>query len=123
MNLHAVNRPVGGWLYTVRQALGLSLKAVYEDGGVIPGEALVLDVPMYRQQLVAANSGAFQVALQAEYVTAATAPTLVTMAFQNAKRLAVDAGYFTPETGVEIIAKANAQAESLKAKVDAKTPA
>jgi predicted DNA-binding mobile mystery protein A len=28
MSLHAVNRPVGGWLYTVRQALGLSLKSV-----------------------------------------------------------------------------------------------
>jgi predicted DNA-binding mobile mystery protein A len=30
MNIHAVNRPTGGWLHTVRQAQGLSLKSVAE---------------------------------------------------------------------------------------------
>ena len=70
-----------------------------------------------------AAGGAFQVALAGEYVTTATAPTLVTMALQNAKRVAVEAGYVTPDTAAEIIAKANAQAKSLQEKVDAKKPA
>ena len=30
MKIHMVNRPAGGWLHTVRQALGLSLKSVAE---------------------------------------------------------------------------------------------
>ena len=102
---------------------GLSLKYVYERGTIIPGSELVLDVPSYRRQLMEAAGGAFQVALAGEYITATTAPTLVTMALQNAKRVAVEAGIVMPETAEEIIAKANAQAKSLKEKVDAKKPA
>ena len=102
---------------------GLSLKAVYEKGMIIPGNALVLDIPSYRKQLMEAAGGAFQVALKGGYVTSATVPTLITMALQSAKRVAVEAGYVTPETAAEIIAKANAQAKSLQQKVDAKKPA
>ncbi|MGD0802522.1 MAG: 50S ribosomal protein L10 [Candidatus Bathyarchaeia archaeon] len=101
---------------------GLSLKAVYERGTIIPGSELVLDIPSYRKQLTDAASGAFQVALRGEYLTTLTTPTLVTMALQNAKRVAIDAGYITPDTAAEIIAKANAQAKSLLEKVDAKKP-
>jgi len=101
---------------------GLSLKAVYENGTIIPGESLILDIPSYRNRLMDAAGGAFQVALKGEYVTAETAPTLVTMAYQNAKKVAVEAGFVAPETAAEIIAKANAQAKSLKAKIDAKKP-
>jgi large subunit ribosomal protein L10 len=102
---------------------GLTLKAVYERGTIILGDALVLDVPSYRRQLMEAAGGAFQVALKGGYVTSATMSTLITMALQNAKRVAVEAGYVTPETSAEIIAKANAQAKSLLEKVDAKKPA
>jgi hypothetical protein len=45
------------------------------------------------------------------------------MAQQQAKMVAVEAGYVTPATAAEIIAKANAQAKSLLGKVDAKKPA
>jgi large subunit ribosomal protein L10 len=102
---------------------GLTLKAVYERGTIILGDALVLDIPSYRRQLMEAAGGAFQVALKGGYVTSATMSTLITMALQNARRVAVEAGYVTPETAAEIIAKANAQAKSLLEKVDAKKPA
>ena len=102
---------------------GLTLKAVYERGTIILGDALVLDVPSYRRQLMEAAGGAFQVALKGGYVTSATMSTLITMALQNARRVAVEAGYVTPETAAEIIAKANAQAKNLLEKVDAKKPA
>ena len=45
------------------------------------------------------------------------------MAAQNATRVAVEAGYVTKETAAELISMANAQAQSLKAKVDAAKPA
>jgi large subunit ribosomal protein L10 len=102
---------------------GLTLKAVYERGTIILGDALVLDIPSYRRQLMEAAGGAFQVALKGGYVTSATMSTLITMALQNARRVAVEAGYVTPETAAEIIAKANAQAKNLLEKVDAKKPA
>ena len=100
---------------------GLSLKAVYERGMIIPGNALVLDVPSYRKQLMEAAGGAFQVALKGEYVTSTTVPTLIAMALNSAKRVAVEAGYVTPNTAAEIITKVNAQAKSLQQKVDAKS--
>ncbi len=100
---------------------GLSIKVVYENGMLIPGESLVLDVSSYKKQFMDAFSGAFQVALKSEYVTVATAPTLISLALQNAKTVAVEAGYVTQDTVAEIIAKANAQAKNLQAKVDAKS--
>ncbi|MCX6643072.1 MAG: 50S ribosomal protein L10 [Candidatus Bathyarchaeota archaeon] len=100
--------------------MGLSLKAVYENGEIIPGDMLLIDLPSYKKQLGIAYSNAFQLVLQAAYVSPETAPSLLAMAFQNAKKVAVEAGYFSPETATDLIAKANAQAASLKAKVDAK---
>jgi large subunit ribosomal protein L10 len=101
---------------------GLSLKAVYENGLIIPGESLILDVSSYRKQLMDAYSSAFQVALKGAYVSTSTIPILLSAALQNAKMVAVEAGYITPETASEIIAKANAQAKSLQKKVDAAKP-
>jgi len=101
---------------------GLSIKVVYENGMLIPGESLVLDVSSYRKQLMDAHGGALQVAIKSEYVSAATASTLISLALQNAKTVAVEAGYVTQNTVAEIIAKANAQAKNLQAKVDAKKP-
>jgi large subunit ribosomal protein L10 len=102
--------------------MGLSLKAVYENGEIIPGDMLLIDLPSYKKQLGIAYSNAFQLVLQAAYVSPETAPSLLAMAFQNAKKVAVEAGYFSPETATDLIAKANAQAASLKAKIDAKIP-
>lgn len=102
---------------------GLSLKVVYERGMIIPGADLIIDVPSFRKQLMEAAGGAFSVALKGAYVSTATAPTLLSMAQQQAKMVAVEAGYVTPDTAADIIAKANAQAKSLQGKVDAAKPA
>ncbi|MCX6647771.1 MAG: 50S ribosomal protein L10 [Candidatus Bathyarchaeota archaeon] len=102
---------------------GLSLKVVYERGMIIPGADLIIDVPSFRKQLMEAAGGAFSVALKGAYVSTATAPTLLSMAQQQAKMVAVEAGYVTPDTAADIIAKANAQAKSLQGKVDAKKTA
>ena len=102
---------------------GLSLKVVYERGIIIPGADLIIDVPSYRKRLMEAAGGAFAVALKGAYVSPETAPTLLSMAQQQAKVVAVEAGYVTPDTAAEIIAKANAQAKSLQEKVAAKKTA
>ncbi len=102
---------------------GLGLKVVYENGMIIPGSDLIINVADYRKRLMEAAGGAFAVALEGAYVTPATAPTLLGMAMQRAKSVAVEAGYVTPDTAADIIAKASAQAKSLQEKVDAKKTA
>lgn len=98
--------------------MGLSLKAVYENGVVIPGSALLINLPEYTSKLMQAYNNAFQVAIGAAYLTPVTASSIINMTYQNAKKIAVEAGYITPETAPDLIAKVNAQAQNLKSKLD-----
>jgi len=93
--------------------MGLEIKAVYEDGEVIPGKDLLIDMDAYMNNLMAAYSNAFQVAMHSAYATKDTTSALIALAFQNVKKVAIEAGYVTPETVLEIIQKTNAQAISL----------
>ena len=93
--------------------MGLEIKAIYEDGKVIPRDDLILDLDEYRGQLSQAYGEAFQVALQAAYLTSATSNRIVTIAFQNARKVALEAAWITPETATELVARVNAQAVSL----------
>ena len=94
--------------------MGLEVKAVYEDGVIIPSDDLILDLEEYEKQLTEAFSGAFQVALKAVYPVAQTLPTLVALAAQDARKVAVEAGYVSPETVREIITRANFKALALQ---------
>ena len=102
--------------------MGLSLKAVYEKGSVIHGSALQINLPDYASKLMQAYNNAFKIAVQAAYVTPITVNNIIIMAFQNAKKVAVESGYITKETAPELIAKANAQAQNLKIKIDKLQP-
>jgi large subunit ribosomal protein L10 len=100
--------------------MGLSIKAVYEKGDVLLGEDLILDVDEYKTQLEQAIGGAFQVAVEAAYVTPETLPTIIAKAVQQAHSVAVEAEWPTPETIELLIAKANAEARGLASKVGEK---
>jgi large subunit ribosomal protein L10 len=93
--------------------MGLEIKAVYEDGIVIPKEELILDVNVYSERLSRALSGAYQVALNAAYVTPLTIMPLISLAAQNVRMLALESAWVTPETVEELVARANAQAVTL----------
>jgi large subunit ribosomal protein L10 len=93
--------------------MGLEIKAVYEDGVVIPKEELILDMDVYFKRLARAQSEAFQVALKATYVTPETIVSLLSMAAQNVRNLALELAWVTSETAGELVAKANAQAVNL----------
>jgi len=100
--------------------MGLKIKAVYERGEVIPGDALILDLGMYRHSLEAAVANAYKVAVEAAYVTPRTAPTLLARAFQQARAVALEAEWRTRDTVERLVAKANAQAMSLASRVGKK---
>ena len=92
--------------------MGLRVKAVYERGDVIPGDALILDLDDYRSRLEQAIGGAFKVAVEAAYYTPATVPTILAKAFQQARSVALEAEWATKDTVELLIAKANSQARS-----------
>jgi len=100
--------------------MGLRVKAVYERGEVIPGDALILDLAMYRHSLEAAVANAYKVAVEAAYVTPQTAPTLLAKAYQQARAVALEAEWPTRDTVRLLVAKANAQARSLASRVGKK---
>jgi large subunit ribosomal protein L10 len=100
--------------------MSLRVKAVYERGEVIPGDALVLDMDMYRHSLEAAIGNALKVAVEAAYVTPQTAPTILAKAYQQARAVAVEAEWPTRDTVGLLVAKANAQARSLASRVGKK---
>lgn len=93
--------------------MGLEIKAVYEDGVVIPRETLLIDPEEYSQRLVKAYNGAYQVALKSSYVTPATIVPLLSMAAQDARKVAMEAAWITRDTASELIVKANVQAVNL----------
>lgn len=94
--------------------MGLEVKAAYLSGVVIPREELQLDIEEYRSQLRKASEEAFQVALQASYPTPQTLPVLISMAAQNAERLALRAEYVDRDTAERLIAFAHSQAAALE---------
>jgi large subunit ribosomal protein L10 len=93
--------------------MGLEIKAVYEDGVVISKEELILDIGVYSERFTRAYSEAFQVALNVAYVTPVTVMPLISLAAQNVRKLALESAWVTPETGAELVARANAQALNL----------
>jgi large subunit ribosomal protein L10 len=100
--------------------MGLRVKAVYERGDIIPGDALILDLDDYRSKLEQAIGGAFKVAVEAAYYTPATVPTILAKAFQQARSVAMEAEWATKDTVELLIAKANSQARSLASMVGKK---
>jgi len=94
--------------------MGLEVKAIYEGGVIIPRDELILDLEAYEAQLTDAFADALQVALKAAYPTAQTLPILLALAAQDARKVAVEAGYVAPGTVREIVARAYSQALALQ---------
>jgi len=97
--------------------MGLSLKAVYEDGLIILGKDLLVDLEDVKNQLKTAEANSIQLAVEAVYPTPETIIYLITRARENVLKLAVETNLMTPETTLLIIAKAQAMAAALEQKV------
>lgn len=98
--------------------IGLDLDVVYSEGELFQEEDLAIEPEEYRADVEAAASGAFNLAVNAGYITDRTAPTVVSQAAQKAKNLSINEGIPTGETIEEILAKASSDAEGVDAKLD-----
>jgi large subunit ribosomal protein L10 len=98
--------------------LGISMRAVFDNGMMITGDKLVVDVEATKKSVESSNQEAFALALEIGYTSKDTIKPLLQRAHQKAVALSVSAAIPTKETIADIIRKANAEMTSLNGAVD-----
>ncbi|MCJ7560249.1 50S ribosomal protein L10 [Candidatus Bathyarchaeota archaeon] len=101
---------------------GLSMKAVLDEGLMIVGDQLKLDVEGTRKSIGQSNAEAFALSLSIAYPTAENMVMLLQVAHQKAFALSLNAAVPTKETIADLIRKANMEMLSLNSAVEKKTP-
>ena len=102
----------------------LSIKAAYDDGSIIVGEQMRLDLEGFMKSVESAQACAFYLSLNVAYPMPENMSMLLQSAHQEAYRLASNASVPTADTIVDLIRKANAEMLSLSSrmpKVEEKT--
>jgi large subunit ribosomal protein L10 len=102
--------------------LGISMRAVFDDGLIILGDQLKVDVDATRKSVEQSSQEAFALAMGISYPTKDTIRPLLQQAHQKAVALAVSAAVPTKETIGDLIRKANAEMTSLSSAVDKVKP-
>jgi large subunit ribosomal protein L10 len=102
--------------------LGISMRAVFDDGMMITGDRLVVNVDATKKSVEASNQEAFALALEIGYTSKDTIKPLLQRAHQKAVALSVSATIPTKETIADIIRKANSEMTSLSGAVDKAKP-
>ncbi|MGD6932802.1 MAG: 50S ribosomal protein L10 [Candidatus Bathyarchaeia archaeon] len=98
--------------------LGISMRAVYDNGVIIEGNQLIVDVPATKRTVETSLQEAFALALEIGYASKDTIKPLLQRAHQKAVALSVGAAVPTKETIGDLIRKANAEMTSLSGAVD-----
>jgi large subunit ribosomal protein L10 len=102
--------------------LGISMRAVFDDGLMIPGYQLKVDLDATKKQIEASSQEAFALALGIAYATKETIKPLLQTAHQKAVALAVSAAIPTKDSIADLIRKANAEMTSLSDAVEKAKP-
>lgn len=103
--------------------LGISMRAVFDNGMMITGDQLKVDVAATKKQVECGNQEAFALALSVGYPCKETIKPLLQQAHQKAVSLSVGAAIPTKETIADLIRKANAEMNSLSSAVEKPKPA
>jgi len=94
--------------------IGLDLVAVWEKGLVFNAKDLRIDEDEYRSNFTEAAKWAMNLAVECAITTKDTIEVLLQKAFRDTKAIGVEQSIMTDDTKEEILAKAEAQALSLK---------
>jgi large subunit ribosomal protein L10 len=94
--------------------IGLDLVAVYENGEILTKDVLDIDEDVFMQKLHTAATEAMNLAVDVAYPCSDTIELLVQKSFRDAKAIAIERDILADLVIEQIIAKANAQAESVK---------
>ena len=98
--------------------IGLDLRTVHEDGIIYPLDVLDIDMDEIAGRFVTAAAQTFNLAMNIGYATKHTTVPLLMKAHMDAMALAVGANIYTKESIPQLLAKAKAQMQALKSKVD-----
>jgi large subunit ribosomal protein L10 len=102
--------------------LGISMRAVFDNGLMISGDQLKVDIPTTKRSVESSNQEAFALALSIGYASKETIKPLLQTAHQKAVALSVSAAIPTKDTIADIIRKANAEMTSLNGAVEKVKP-
>ncbi|MEM1515006.1 MAG: 50S ribosomal protein L10 [Candidatus Bathyarchaeia archaeon] len=102
--------------------LGLTLKAVYDNGIVIPESDLKLNLEEYKESICKAHVYALNLAINSAYPMPETIAFLLNKAIMEARSLALNAGVFLPDVLKDLLLKAHLEASALDAKIREKNP-
>ena len=98
--------------------VGLNLRALSADGVAFTPDDLDLDVDAYRADLEAGSARAWNLALNAEYPTAATAPSLLAAARADARSLGVHAAIEDEDLIPDLVGRADGTVRALAARIE-----
>ena len=101
---------------------GLAMQAVYDEGLIIVGNQLKVDVDGTRKNLEQSTAEAFALSLTLAYPTSENIAALLQIAHQKAFALSLGAAMPTKETIGDLIRKAQAELLSLNNAVEKTTP-
>jgi large subunit ribosomal protein L10 len=101
---------------------GLAMHVVYDEGLMMLGDQLVIDVAATKSKILQNHGEAFALALSIAYASSDTIKPLLQLAHQKAVALAVGAAIPTKDTIGDLIRKANAEMQSLHTAVDKAKP-
>lgn len=96
---------------------GLIMKAVYDEGLIIEGEQLKIDLEGTKKQFEAAYADAFKLSISVTYPTKENIQILIQVAHQEAYALSLGAAIPTKETIKDLIRKAHAEMLSLSMRI------
>lgn len=100
----------------------LSIKAVLDEGVVIPAEKLKLDIESFKKELLAAVQTSRIVAVETALPLPEVMPEIIVKAYMKAVNLACEIGYVTPETTYLVLRSAVNKAQTLAATLMQKYP-
>ncbi|MCL2359666.1 MAG: 50S ribosomal protein L10 [Candidatus Bathyarchaeota archaeon] len=102
--------------------LGISMRAVFDNGTMITGDQLIVDLAATQRSVETSNQEAFALALSIGYTTKETIRPLLQTAHQKAIALSLGAAIPTKDTIADLIRKANAEMTSLSSAADKAKP-
>jgi large subunit ribosomal protein L10 len=97
--------------------IGLDVTSIWENGTIFNKDVLAVDEDKIMADMGLAASQAFNLAVNAGWITKQTIGPMIAKAFMNAKTLGIEACILEKETIGDLLAKGKRQAEALKEKV------
>ncbi len=97
--------------------VGLTMKLAYDDGNIITGDRMQIDLEETRRNIEEAHGSALNLSLNAAYPTLENIAFLIQTVHHRARMLALNASISAPDTIVDLIRKAHANMLILNTKI------